>query len=128
MNCDCNDKCCELYNDIDEDDNQYFIDRLEDIIEICEFLIQVTKHKKMKKDTCDTILKDLTKENNIDKNDKSIEEEEEEEDKKDILTDKEKDVYGAMLRELIKQKSKRYPPYSHITYNHRIPFDWLVWY
>lgn len=52
------DKCCNLYNDIDENDDQYIIDRLEDIVEISTYLIKVLKHKKMKEDILDNIVKE----------------------------------------------------------------------
>ena len=117
MNCDCNDKCCELYNDIDDDDNQYLIDRLEDIIEICEFLIQVTKHQKMKKDTCDTILKDLKKED------------EKKKEKEDNSYTWKKDnqfsdaFYREFLKYIMKENNRKYPPYSPST-----PGRWEVWF
>ena len=119
MNCDCNDKCCELYNDIDDDDNQYLIDRLEDIIEICEFLIQVTKHQKMKKDTCDTILKDLKKES---------EKEKEKEKEYNTYTWNEKNnlpdsFYRELLEYMMKQKNHKYPPYTSPG-----PGRWEVWF
>lgn len=118
MKCNCDDKCCELYNDIDEDDNQYFIERLEDIIEICEFLIQVTKHKKMKKDTCDTILKDLKKE--------SEKEKEVEEDKKEISNEDLQELYQDIYRHLLKYIVGR--PYYQKYYTHEYPYDWKVWF
>ena len=115
MNCDCNDKCCELYSDIDDDDNQYLIDRLEDIIGICEFLIQVTKHQKMKKDTCDTILKDLKKEDEKKK--------EKEDNSYTWKKDFSEDFYREFLKYIMKQNNRKYPPYSP-----SIPGEWQVWF
>ena len=48
----CNGNCCdgffENYNDIEDD---YDIERLEDIIEICQFLIKTKKHRIQKRET-----------------------------------------------------------------------------
>lgn len=65
------DKCCDLYNNIDEDDDQYIIERLEDIVEISTYLIKVLKHKKMKKDMLDDIInkESISKSNEKDNSD-----------------------------------------------------------
>lgn len=121
MTCKHNNKCCNLYDDIDDDDNQYLIDRLEDIIEICEFLIQVTKHKKMKKDTCDTILKDLKKEN-------------EKEDKEDDSTSTTENPYTDeelinIYRRLLEDAVRKRPyPYVGYPYTNKTPKTWEVWF
>ena len=61
------DKCCSLYDDIDENDDQYIIERLEDIVEISTYLIKVLKHKKMKEDMLNELVnKKKTKEFNSD--------------------------------------------------------------
>ena len=46
----CDNDCCkEFYDGYDEDDDNYVIQRLENIISICEFLIEHEKNKKSKK-------------------------------------------------------------------------------
>lgn len=60
--CDCNDKICKkFYDGYDEDDDNYVIQRLENIISICEFLIEHEKNKRGKK-VLDDILDKAEKE------------------------------------------------------------------
>lgn len=124
MNCDCDDKCCNLYNDIDDDDNQYLIDRLEDIIEISEFLIQVIKHQKIKKDTCDTILRDLKKEDENDKEENNKEE-------NDTFVYKTKDKENNNINEEVYRKLLEYMlgkyPYTYYDYPPK-PRTWEYWF
>ena len=62
----CNGNCCdsffENYNDIEDD---YDIERLEDIIKICQFLIKAKKHRIEKRET----MKKLFEENEKEKDD-----------------------------------------------------------
>lgn len=122
MKCNCNDKCYDLYADIDDDDNQYFIERLENIIEICEFLIQIIEHKRIKKETCDTMLKDLKKENekkkekNLDSKDKKVSEYDEEE----IIR---------LLKYLARRKGYDTSAYPYTKKNpNPMPMDWRIWF
>ena len=58
----CDNNCCnnffDSYNEVEDD---YEIQRLEDIIEICEFLIKVKKHRKEKKQTFNKIIEESEK-------------------------------------------------------------------
>jgi hypothetical protein len=55
----CDGNCCDaFFEDYDESDDDYEIQRLEDIIEICKFLIKVRKHRKQKKEVFNKILEE----------------------------------------------------------------------
>ena len=59
----CNGQCCEhFFDDYDEDEDDYEIQRLKDIIKICEFLIQKRQHSKHKKEDLENFLREMTKE------------------------------------------------------------------
>ena len=104
----CKNKCCNLYDDSDENDNQFIIERLEDIIEISNFLIKVLKHKKIKEDTFDTLMKNV--EQNNDKKDKE-----------DKIS--ENDIFFEILRDLFKNPSyQRYPYYYAKNYPYTVRF------
>lgn len=110
----CKDKCCNLYDDIDENDYQYIIERLEDIVEISNFLIKVLKHKKMKEDTLNSITHDV----------KNLSSKEESKTEKKEKTDN--DRFFELLRLLMKETPySRYPysdGYCHY-YGHYDPND-----
>jgi len=102
----CNDKCCcdfsENYDDIGD---SYDIERLEDIIKICEFLIQTKKHKIQKRKA----FKELFEED----------EEEKEDDSTTTITNKKVHPYYVY---------KYTYPLDHPIYkNHRIPWWDQIW-
>lgn len=52
--------CCDInYNDIEDD---YDIERLEDIIEICQFLIKTKKHRIEKRETMKKLFSETSEE------------------------------------------------------------------
>ena len=59
MTKECDGNCCNnFFGSYNEDEDDYEIQRLEDIIEICEFLIKVKKHRKEKREAFDKIFKE----------------------------------------------------------------------
>lgn len=57
-NCD----CCNFFSeDYDHTEDDYDIERLEDIIEICEFLIKTKKHRIEKRETMKKLFEDSDK-------------------------------------------------------------------
>lgn len=55
----CDGNCCDsLFEDYDDVADDYEIQRLEDIITICEFLIKTRKHRKEKRETFEKLFKD----------------------------------------------------------------------
>lgn len=62
----CDGNCCDgFFNDYNEVEDDYDIQRLEDIIEICEFLIKVKKHRMQKKEAFDKIFEESVKEDKV---------------------------------------------------------------
>lgn len=56
----CNNNCCNsFFESYNEDEDDYEIQRLEDIIEICEFLIKVKKHRKEKRKAFNKVFEDV---------------------------------------------------------------------
>ena len=68
----CDEDCCEhFFDDYNEDEDDYEIQRLKDIIRICEFLIQKKQHSKHKKEDLESFLHEMTKDQkNSEKNQK----------------------------------------------------------
>ena len=55
----CNGNCCNsFFESYNEDEDDYEIQRLEDIIEICEFLIKVKKHRKEKREAFNKVFEE----------------------------------------------------------------------
>lgn len=55
----CDGNCCDHFFDGYEDvEDDYDIDRLKDIIKICEFLIQTKQHRKQKREVFSKIFED----------------------------------------------------------------------
>lgn len=55
---DCNCDCCNIsYEDIEDD---YDIERLEDIIEICQFLIKTKKHRIQKRENMEKLFSETS--------------------------------------------------------------------
>ena len=63
--CDCGDgdRCKDFYDDYDENNDNYVIQRLENIISICEFLIEHEKNKQSRKILDDMLDKAAEKSN-----------------------------------------------------------------
>lgn len=65
----CDGNCCDsFFEDYDDIEDDYDIDRLEDIIKICEFLIQTKKHRKQKRETFKKIFESEEEEEEEDTN------------------------------------------------------------
>lgn len=97
-NCD-KECCCNISDNYDDIGDSYDIERLEDIIQICEFLIQTKKHKIQKR----KVFKDLLEEN-------------EEENKEDNVVTNIKKYPCYVYR------------YTDYPYRHRIPWWDRVWF
>ena len=104
----CKNKCCNLYNDIDEEDDQYIIERLEDIVEISNFLINVLKHKKMKKETFDSIMKESEKKVEEETEEETEEKSEEKTEEIDYLIER---IIKELKKETLYSKYYKYPYY-----------------
>ena len=58
----CKGNCCDhFFDDYNEDEDDYEIQRLKDIIKICEFLIQKRQHSRHKKEDLENFLREMTK-------------------------------------------------------------------
>ena len=59
----CDSNCCDhFFDDYGQDEDDHEIQRLKDVIKICEFLIQSRQHKKDKKKILDDLEEDVKEE------------------------------------------------------------------
>lgn len=76
MTKECKDDCCELYGEsccnYDDIEDDYDIERLEDIIKICEFLIKTKKHRIEKRKTFDKLFKDYQEKDESEKKGETV--------------------------------------------------------
>lgn len=64
----CDKSCCDaFFDDYNQDEDDYEIQRLQDIIKICEFLIQTKKHQKDKKKILEKMQEETQEEENKNK-------------------------------------------------------------